>query len=698
MISVPYEVKKALRDGMLRKNYRFVVLNDDGTEDFTIDNDTLVSESVNIDERMCSGDTLKFGLCEGSSLEFQYFDHPNITGRRVQVFVDVQCVDDTSYYTIGELVANGAAFTVTETCNYQFTIPANVSGLIVRYDTNGIEKAQQSRPARQEPWLIVMSANVGDYFLLTSTYSYSAPIGMEGSHYRYPIPMGFFDVKKCSRQASTGIMKVTAYNKLMSDYLDAKANETILDIVSQGEAGQSSVSVYYLLKQLLEGYSIETYTRETEYIDISDSALDSDSTFEYWLRQHASGTIWELAELCFPLYDTSTHAFTSSYLHITSFTLAMGGGSGDLGYYTQFLLNGEAAKYITENTYVANIRYYLDSLSVRGIDDSGYKTLREFLLNGDCLTFWAFQAAQSSFDMQKYIVGGQIGEQTRSEYLINIDSDYMTEINYISSSSDVSLVLPYRAVITNSTTDVRNVEDFKTYFRPMHHTLDWFYKSYKLDIPELSLQRITEAQAEAFSDVTLRDIQTAVYESACQFGQLSRVTDLFSGVELNHSRLYPADTLYPATDLYPDGAALSGFKSMYSKLWADEGNVHKWRYLIITYKGLDEEQNEKDYTLQRTVNADGTDDYNMSDNWLFRNLVWTAADVGDYADAMVAKMQDVTWFPFEMWCAGLPYLETGDEIEIPLNGESYTSYVLQRQLKGIQNLQDTYINGTLDIF
>jgi hypothetical protein len=199
-------------------------------------------------------------------------------------------------------------------------------------------------------------------------------------------------------------------------------------------------------------------------------------------------------------------------------------------------------------------------------------------------------------------------------------------------------------------------------------------------------------------DITLRDLQSAVYEAVCQFGQLDRVTDLFSGVELNHSRLYPADSLYPATGLYPDGAALSGFKSMYSKLWADEGNIHKWRNLIITYKGLNADQQEEDFTLERQVNADGTDDYNMSDNWLFRNLVWTAADVGTYADAMVAKMQDMTWFPFEMWCAGLPYLETGDEIEIPLGDQKYVSYVLQRQLKGIQNLQDTYINGTLDIY
>ena len=98
-------------------------------EQFTIDNDTLVAESVNLDERMCSGDKLKYGLCEGSSLEFQYFNHVNIKGYRVQVFIDVD-------------------------------------------------------------------------------YGYSTPA---------TIPMGYFIVEKCSRQASTGIMKATAYNTLQSD-------------------------------------------------------------------------------------------------------------------------------------------------------------------------------------------------------------------------------------------------------------------------------------------------------------------------------------------------------------------------------------------------------------------------------------------------------------------------------------------------
>ena len=101
MIDVPVEVKDALREGTYKKNYRFVVLNEDGTPDEeigTIDNDYLVSETVSIDERMCSGDKLKFGLCEGSSIEFQYFNKPNITGKRVQAFVDVEYEKPVTQY------------------------------------------------------------------------------------------------------------------------------------------------------------------------------------------------------------------------------------------------------------------------------------------------------------------------------------------------------------------------------------------------------------------------------------------------------------------------------------------------------------------------------------------------------------------------------------------------------------------------
>lgn len=621
MIDVPVQVKDALRDGRLKKNFRFVVLNEDGTESEigTIDNNNIVSESVSIDERMCSGDTLKFGLCEGSSLEFQYFDKPSIAGKRVQAFIDVDYGED-------------------------------------------------------EP---------------------------------YTIPMGFFDVKKCSRQASTGIIKVTAYNKLQSDYLDAKANDEIIDIVAQGEAGEDDVSIYYVLNQLLQDYNIENYDISSIADDIPQEYLDNDTLFiNYWMPYHNVS----IDEIQFPLFDSSGN-FLQKYLHIATASMDLGQLQGHYPdpveyYYMRGLFNADAARYIM-NTFYLRYGALLDTNCVMNDNTSETMTLRDFIVNEGCYDFLAQYTRQGVYmhdlkiqnqSINGHIGTGHIGTFSSEKYLTSLASDYMTDITYITLNSNIFFTIPYRVAISNNTNSISSTSDFVTRFKQIHGEIGWYFKTIYMDIPEMALQRITEAQAEALSDVTLRELQSAVYETVCQFGQLSRLTDLFSGVELNRLALYPADTLYPDNALYPDGAQASSFRSQYSKLWADEGNVHKWRNLIITYKGLDENQQPKDFTLQRQVNADGTDDYNCSDNWLFRNLVWTSEQIAQYADVMVAKMQPITWFPFEMWAAGLPYLETGDQIEIPLGEETYTSYILQRNLKGIQNLQDTYINGTLDIF
>lgn len=581
MIDVPIQVKDALREGRLRKNYRFQVLNDDGTVDFTIDNDNLVSESVNIDERMCSGDKIEYGLCEGSSLEFQYFGKDNITGRQLKVFLDVE-------------------------------------------------------------------------------YGESTP---------YAIPMGYFTVKNCSRQASTGIIKAVCYNKLQSDYLDAKANELLENIPSDN--GSSGTSLYTVLQATLNGYGIEE--KHKEGLDLEwDDTHGSLTGYRYSIPITFSGA--PEGRVYYPvIYTTMSCQVWSSV---------------DSGKVLSF---DKLADYLTLlGRVVQSIHDEIFSPSW-GIQNPT-SVWSQFLSAG--LYYCGVYITYTNGRTVRY-VPPELCESTSSYlHFENIENLYNAW-----NADFVTIYIPYKLSMYYIA-QPDNIEIWMDFWQGTETlNLDLFENQvFLIDESEFSTAESFIVNPKTLPDVTLRELQSAVFETECQFGKLDRETDLFSGVELNRSRLLPADTLYPDNALYPDGAQESAFRSQYSKLWADEGNVRKWRYLIITYKGLDENQQETEYTLQRTVNADGTDDYNCSDNWLFRNLVWTAADIGTYADAMVLKMQDITWFPFEMWCAGLPYLETGDEIEIPLGEDTYTSYILQRQLKGIQNLQDTYINGTLDIF
>ena len=623
MLATPIEVKKAYKEGTHKKNYRFVVLNDDGTEDFTIDNDTLVAESVHIDERMASGSELKFGLCEGSSLEFQYFDHENINGRHIQAFIDIDYGDDDPYST----------------------------------------------------------------------------------------PLGFFTVKECPRQFSTGIYKVTAYNKLQSEYLDQKANDLLLaDFDGDGSV---SLTVYDIQKLLLANYEVIEKETISQPVTINPSVLSYSTDISNYYFSADRGI------------DTPLSA--KEYDEI--YTPASG---SQAGYGTKLTLIHEIVPGIATTT--SGQYWEIDYL--RGAIEDWVKSYIEYA------TDIIYNAKFMKTSTGPLYTRDEIETLLRGKSFVRITIDYSTTylltkdpestwaaVNKLihSGAHTIRFTIP-KALGFALTSDVSikkmmvsYIEPFSYSYKKSNGTIEektatpsvFFSNNIRYDadletifgINTLSLNESEKVTLTIndIPDFTLRELMSANYETVCQYGQLDRVTDLFSGVELNGGGLYPAETLYPADSLYPNsntgGQGIHPYPSEYSQLWTDTMGEQSFRYLIITYKTLDENNNEVDAVLQRTVNADGTTDYNMSDNWLFRNLVWTAADVGDYADAMVTKMQGIKWFPFEMWAAGLPYVETGDAIEITdRDGNTHNSYILQRQLQGIQNLQDTYVNGELDIF
>ena len=663
MIDVPILVKDALRDGTLKKNYRFNVLNDDGTVDFTIDNETLVKESVSIDERMASGDSIKFGLCEGSSLEFQYFNHPNITNRRIQAFIDAEYEKD------GEELTSNSYYRISKKGDYEVVVPSVTQEFELMYNHyQGSTDIITVPTSLDEQTFVFDNCNVGDTITFTSN---DIKVIVKGGYATdwYEIPMGFFDVKESSRQVSTGIIKVVAYNKLMSDYLDAKANDLIGTAYNNILKYKyvSDVTIDLILNNALEGYSIEN----TEHF-----GFNVYQPTIYPMNFIVNESDWGVPEFCiyYSVYiqisDTSVLENVDGDRIIPGYTKLKIKGIDTLkNALIDYLGQGIYERY--KNIFCCKMKNQIGTdYTIEGLGDFGDEIETEFLEN------------LTSYDYERTYASGVEHTYYQMSFHIPVSHVYGSEPNQPHPSND-----DMNAAAQRGKSLIDNLIDtgiLKFEFARL--------KTGGLGGIEVS------SSVTSWADITLRDLQSAVFESQCQFGQLDRTTDLFSGHELNGARLLPQETLYPEDTLYPYGGNLSAFKSMYSKLWADEGNIQSWRYLIITYKGLDEGGNEKEYKLQRTVNEHGTQNYNCSDNWLFKNLVWTSEQIGQYADAMVEKMRDMRWFPFEMWCAGLPYVETGDEIEIAVGENTYTTYVLQRQLKGIQNLQDTYINGTLDIF
>lgn len=585
----------------------------------TIDNSNLVADSVKITERMATGDLLKFGLCEGSNLELEYFDKQNVKDCDLRAYIDI-------YY---------------------------------------------------------------------------------GAEQPYTIPMGTYTVDEISRQASTGIKKVTAYNKLQSKYLDKKANNLVRPYYTNDNV---MVSMYDIKHLMLKDYTIELYEETAaprgEYNHGAQFDDGSSTKFKTYYGDkgfnsysiHNLGTASSPAT--FKLYiDVSSVEFEldpTKYYRID--------GALDLNEYEQafydymYNLIDNAGMNVTASAYMTSlIKNSTGTLPDNVKQGWGRIFAIELIKEDDTREFYSLvmknngvAVAGTMSDLCHTLITGykrfmlwmpnKMGEWSGSgnSYSTNKLFDfYGDDFNYVyytdASNAGYSTFHKFRHPDGSKITE----------------QLAYEYRDKYLNIvavENVSNADLIKAKVGDLPDFTLREIVSAVYEMNCQLGKLDRETDLFSGVELSQN-----------------SAVETVSKDMYSDLWYDKDNEQSWKYLIITYKGLDGNGNEAEYTLQRTINANGTQNYNCSGNWIFRNLIWTAEQVGAFADAMVAKMQGVTWFPFEMWCAGLPYLETGDKITIPVEEDdgtvtSHDTYILQRELGGIQDLHDTYINGTLDIF
>lgn len=601
MIDIPVRVRDALKSGMYKKNYRVIVYDKNDNVLEVLDNNRLITESVKIDERMCSGKVIKFGLCEGTSLDFQYFDYDNISGKRIKLMLDIEYLD-----------------------------------------ADGVKK-----------W--------------------------------YELPMGYYNVDSCSRQFSTGIYKASCYNKLKSEYMDKDATELIKDVVAKGDAGSAgSATVGSILDSVLDGYAIEPKYEELTFRTDLVSTEPRNDIYNMRIVNSTSPNdhLWiPIIEGNIVNYDIKQDGYYR--LHIPVIAI--------LNYINSLL--APMPNYALESNPTGKLNGMLyDLVKATGIDRTApifyaqpWVTIKN--ANGAVLL------DKCIIDLQSNLINGRFV------------TNYYTGLNTMSISIRLPFYLFWRNTTQDQTQNARNWDAYFYYISSEKQSeiaanFANMVNAFKLEkkiTTNADNIRITSDKLGNVQNVTLRDLQSAVFEMNCQFGRLDRNTDLFSGLTLNNGRLVPSDTLYPSDDLYPQSNAERTDSSSYEKLWTDNVGVQRFRYLIITYKGIVDGQ-EKDIVLQRTVNPDGTTDYNMSSNWLFKNLVWTEEQVAEYADAMVELMRDVSWFPFEMWSAGLPYLEPGDEIEISNSEGTYTSYILQRQLSGIQMLKDTFINGELDIF
>lgn len=176
-----------------------------------------------------------------------------------------------------------------------------------------------------------------------------------------------------------------------------------------------------------------------------------------------------------------------------------------------------------------------------------------------------------------------------------------------------------------------------------------------------------------------------VIEAICEingcFGHIGRNGKLrYVVLEQMIEGLYPADELYPSDDLYPADplGTTEVSKSMYLSCQYED-------FIVQHITKLQIRQEENDIGA---IAGNGNNSYIIEDNFLVYGK--SAVDLQTIADNVLSVISGVWYRPAQVEARGNPCLEVGDGILLYTSRETIYTYILQRTLKGIQALWDSY--------
>ena len=176
-----------------------------------------------------------------------------------------------------------------------------------------------------------------------------------------------------------------------------------------------------------------------------------------------------------------------------------------------------------------------------------------------------------------------------------------------------------------------------------------------------------------------------VIEAICEingcFGHIGRNGKLrYVVLEQMIEGLYPADDLYPSDDLYP--ADPMGTTEV------SRSNYISCQYEDFICQHIDKLQIRQEENDIGAISGTGNNCYIIEDNFLVYGK--SAEDLQSIADNVLSVIGVVWYRPAQVEARGNPCLEVGDGILLHTTREDVYTYILQRTLKGIQALRDSY--------
>ena len=184
------------------------------------------------------------------------------------------------------------------------------------------------------------------------------------------------------------------------------------------------------------------------------------------------------------------------------------------------------------------------------------------------------------------------------------------------------------------------------------------------------------------SELSGKTVITAICELNGCFGHIGRdgTFQYIFLIEMEEG-LYPRNDLYPSNKLYPREES-STTRSIQSGIYMSADYED---YIVEKIDKLQIRQEENDIGC---IYGNGSNCYIVEDNFLVYGK--SSAELQTIAANLYTIIHGTWYRPAHVEAKGNPCLEVGDGIRLSTKYEIVHTYILQRTLKGIQALRDTY--------
>ena len=666
MLNIPSEVKALFSGDAVHKNFHAHFPNGETTD---LNNENILSESIQFTESLCSQQYFKFGLAEASQIEFTAVNVPNVRGAYIECAIEIDCTSLGTTWANNHPVDSTLPFLTPQTCTYQSKMYYRVP-----YGRFKVDTCPRDHGAMYQRRITAYSDSI-------SSNNAEAPYEKlkTGLFAAANLPNALKDGKKnYPEQYRPNLVKWAMSNLFWDkpDSLVAKGYERTLvrDLTELTDSAARENVIQYEFNFSYSGH-----------VGITDEWWDANKNRFSSTKNHKLQVIVKTYFKRVILLDTSNQTLTAADWD-RIYELSIPGFEKDWMYpliidrlETENILDYEGLGYssledlVRSNVDLPDITVpEIKPENTTGIPGWCFPILASVVKFGD---MEEHRFLEMEKDDELFYPGGRYGQ---SELRVYVPTRFTATVAIV-EYNPIEETVVYSQDVDIST----DLEEAKIYSLATETTT-------ALDSIQLNFGKTLEqTKSVTQQNSSVKKFKVYSYENAFSLLNLTKGFLEICGWFLKPNRNGALDFF----EMSANPTAIAVPRSDWSKFWWDETPIEPIGQVKIIYTGSREEE-QQTFTI-----GDGKSVYTMLDNEMLISTEVDDTTLQSILDTFFAPNASVVNFtPADVTMRGLPFLETGDYIQMVAEDDTEVeTYILEMTITGIQHLRAeiTSTNGEL---